>query len=125
MSWLPRLGAVGALITTACCIGIPAVVSLASAVGAGFLIQDRYLQPLLIIMLAITVAASALTYSRHRNPFPVAITVVAALGIYWFIYRDYILPLVWIGAVGLVAAQVWDVIAIRTCTLPKERQIAR
>ncbi len=119
--WVPRVGAVGSLFTTACCIGLPAAVSLVSALGAGFLIQDKYLQPLLIAFLLITVAASALTYWSHRNPIPLIVTVLAGVVIYWFIYRDYRVTIVWMGAAGLVAAQVWDIVAVRTCILRAAR----
>ena len=115
--WLPRVSALGALFTTACCIGVPAVISLASAVGAGFLLQDKYLQPLLILTLLLTIAASALTFARHRNPVPLMITAVSAVLVYWFIYRDYRVPLVWVGIAAMVGAQVWDVVAVRSCML--------
>lgn len=113
--WVPRLGVVGSLITTACCIGLPAVVGLFTAIGAGFLVQDKYLQPLLIAFLLLTVAASALTFWSHRNPIPLVITVLAGIVIYWFIYGQYRVTFVWIGAAAMVAAQVWDVAAVRAC----------
>jgi uncharacterized membrane protein (UPF0136 family) len=121
--WLPRAGALGALFTTACCIGLPAVVSLLSAVGAGVLLNDRYLQPLLVATLLITISASALTYWRHRNPMPLIVTTLSAALIYWFIYRDYRVPIVWVGAAALVGAQVWEVVAVRSCT-PRARRRA-
>ena len=72
------------LFTTACCIGLPAVVSLATALGAGFLLTDRYLQPLLTTLVLVTIAAGALTYRRHRNLAPLLVTVLSADAIYWF-----------------------------------------
>ena len=114
---LPTVSAVGALFTTACCIGVPAAVAITSAVGAGFLLQDRYLQPLLIVTLLVTIAASALTFSRHHNPVPLIITTLSALVLYWFIYHDYRVPVVWVGIAAMVTAQVWDVVAVRSCRL--------
>ena len=119
--WLPGIGTVATLFTTACCSGLPAVVSLATAVGAGFLLTDRYLQPLLIALVLVTVAASALTYWRHRNLAPLLVTVLAAGAIYWFIYRDYRVQIVWIAALALIAAQVWDVLAVRACAVRAAR----
>jgi uncharacterized membrane protein (UPF0136 family) len=121
--WLPRAGALASLFTTACCVGLPAAVSLVSAIGAGFLTQDKYLQPLLIVFIVVTVVASALTYWQHRNPIPLIVTVVAGVTIYWFIYRDYRVTLVWIGAVAMIAAQVWDIVAVRACLLRASRSI--
>src|SRR2546428_7947482 len=39
------LAALAALFTTLCCLGFPALVGLFSALGAGFLLNDRYLEP--------------------------------------------------------------------------------
>jgi hypothetical protein len=104
---------VATLFTTACCVGVPAAVSLVSAAGVGYLLTDRYLQPLLIIVLLITIGASALTFRRHRNAVPLIVTALSGGTVYWFIYRDYQVPIVWVGAAAMIAAQVWDVLAVR------------
>src|SRR5437899_9384331 len=39
------LAALAALFTPLCCLGFPAQVGLLSALGAGFLLNDRYLEP--------------------------------------------------------------------------------
>jgi hypothetical protein len=41
------LAALAALFTTLCCLGVAALVGFLSALGAGFLLTDRYLEPLL------------------------------------------------------------------------------
>src|SRR6266571_6241217 len=41
------LAALAALLTTLCCLGFPTLVGLISALGAGFLLRDSYLEPLL------------------------------------------------------------------------------
>jgi hypothetical protein len=123
---LPRIGTVGTLFTTACCIGLPAVVSLVTAVGAGFLLTDRYLQPLLMALILVTVAASGLTYSRHRNLAPLIVTVLSGGAIYWFIYRDYRVQVVWVAALALIAAQVWDALACaRVRFAPRAASVSR
>jgi hypothetical protein len=86
-----------------------------SAVGVGFLVQDRYLAPALVALLAVTVAGSVLTFRRHRNPVPLAVTTLAGASLYWDIYVHYNLTLVWVGAAALVGAQLWDVMAVRAC----------
>jgi hypothetical protein len=49
--WMRGVGspfvALAALFTTLCCLGFPALVGFLSALGAGFLLNDRYLEPLL------------------------------------------------------------------------------
>jgi MerC mercury resistance protein len=113
--WLPQTCAEAALFTTACCIGVPAVTSLIAGVGAGVLLADRYLQPLLIVLLLTTVAASGLTYRRHRNPVPLAVSVISGAIVYWFIYRYSLIWIVLLGAAAMIAAQVWDVVAVQSC----------
>lgn len=53
--WRPRradlLATAGALLAALCCLGVPAVVGVVSALGAGFLIQDRVLLPVLAVTL--------------------------------------------------------------------------
>jgi hypothetical protein len=86
-----------------------------SALGVGFLVQDRYLAPALVALVALTVAGSVLTFRRHRNPVPLTITALAGASLYWDIYVHYNLTAVWVGAAALLGAQVWDVLAVRAC----------
>ena len=53
--------------TAACCLGVTAALSIATALGATFLTRDATLKPLLIVTLLVTCAGSALTYWRHRH----------------------------------------------------------
>lgn len=73
-----RVGFVASAVTTVCCLGVAAAVSLATAVGATFLTRDATLKPLLVVSLAVTIAASAWTFSRHRGPGPLVLTVLAS-----------------------------------------------
>jgi len=134
--WLPRIGAAAAALTTLCCLGVTAAVSLATAVGATFLTEDSTLRPLLIVTLAVTAVGCALTFWRHRNPGPLLLTVAAAVWIYAFVYvvatsghPDHDAPdhaaaahgaftsehrmVIWLGLGVLVAAQLWDVTRVR------------
>jgi hypothetical protein len=83
---LPRAGFVASAITTVCCLGISAAVSLASSVGATFLTQDGTLQPLLAVVLAITVAGSAWSARRHRSLMPLILSVIASALVYSALY---------------------------------------
>ena len=83
---LPRVGFVASAITTACCLGLSAAVSLATAVGATFLTRDATLRPLLAAMLAITVVGSAWTARRHRSLPPLVLSVVASVLVYSALY---------------------------------------
>src|SRR6266566_722469 len=64
------LAALAALFTTLCCLGFPALVGLLSALGAGFLLTDRYLEPLLAATLLLTLVIAGLHLRRHHQPGP-------------------------------------------------------
>lgn len=121
--FLPRAGFAASAITTICCLGLSAAVSLASAVGATFLTRDATLQPLLMAALTVTVAGSAWTFRRHRSPAPLLLTVTASAWIYSALYGPLnegisglsSTVLVWIGLAGLLGAQVWDALRVRRC----------
>ncbi|TQR87726.1 MerC domain-containing protein [Mycobacterium hodleri] len=84
--WLPRGAALVAAFATLCCLGLTAVVSLLTAIGATFLTTDATLKPLLVVSLVITIVASGFTWRRHRNPLPLLLTVIAAGVIFWSLY---------------------------------------
>jgi hypothetical protein len=79
VSWV---GVLSAGLTTLCCLGVSAALSLATALGATFLTRDGTLRPILGGTLAVTIAGSALTYRRHRRPAPLALTTLAAVWVY-------------------------------------------
>jgi MerC mercury resistance protein len=84
--WLPRASAVAAFLTTLCCLGLSAAISLATALGATFMTRDSSLRPILAVTLLITVAASVLTLRRHHNPLPLVLTVAAGALVFWTLF---------------------------------------
>ena len=137
---LPGGGAIAAAFTTLCCLGVSSAVSLASAVGAGVFVKDAVLQPALVITLAIAAIGASLTFRRHRNPLPLAVTLAAGVWIYWFTFPasghaghggdgDHMSrgatgasspsDLAWVGLAALIAAQVYDALrTTRACRPP-------
>jgi mercuric ion transport protein len=120
------LAALAALFTTLCCLGSPALIGLLSALGAGFLLRDRYLEPLL-----------AATRQHHR-PGPFILSFVAAGTVFFAIYGIGLLPhaaggdsmadgmtalpswspyLAYGAILALLGAQVWDLWLYRRCGL--------
>jgi MerC mercury resistance protein len=49
---LDKIGVGGSLFAALCCLGFPALVSILSAIGLGFLINDDILRPLMIVFFA-------------------------------------------------------------------------
>ncbi len=130
------LAALSAFVTTLCCLGIPALVGLLSALGAGFLLSDRYLAPLLAGTLLLTLLMAGFHLQRHHQPGPFILSLVAAGSVFFAIYgigllphaagRDHMAdgmaaPSTWspylaYGAIlVLLGAQVWDLWLYRRC----------
>jgi hypothetical protein len=130
------LAALAALVTTLCCLGFPALVGLLSALGAGFLLNDRYLEPLLAATLLLTLLIAGLHLRRHHQPGPVLLSLVAAASVFFAIYGiglflhapggDHMAdgmaatptwsPFLAYGAIlVLLSAQVWDLWLYRRC----------
>ena len=134
------LAALAALFTTLCCLGFPALVGLLSALGAGFLLSDRYLEPLLAGTLLLTLLIAGLHLRRHHQPGPFILSLVAAGSVFFAIYGLGLLPhasggdhmgdhmadgiaatptwspyLAYGAILVLLGAQVWDLWLFRRC----------
>src|SRR5260370_16440716 len=80
------LVALVALFTTLCCLGFPALVGLLSALGAGFLLNDRYLEPLLAGTLLLTLLIAGLHLRRLHQPGPFLLSLVAPGSVFFPYY---------------------------------------
>src|SRR5229473_2896263 len=130
------LAALAALFTTLCCLGFPALVGFLSALGAGFLLNDRYLEPLLAATLLLTLLIVGLHLRRHHQPGPFILSLVAAGSTFFAIYGTTVLPqasggdhmadgmaaspawslfLAYGAILVLLGAQVWDLWLYRRC----------
>jgi len=128
--------ALAALVTTLCCLGFPALVGFLSALGAGFLLSDRYLEPLLAGTLLLSLVITVLHLRQHRQPGPLILSFVAAGTVFFAIYGIGLLPhasggdhmadgmaatptwspfLAYGAILVLLSAQVWDLRLYRRC----------
>jgi len=64
---LDKFGIGGSLFAALCCLGFPALLSILTAVGLGFLIRDAILIPMLVVFLALTLYGLYLGIRRHGN----------------------------------------------------------
>ena len=105
------LATLAALVTTLCCLGFPALVGLLSALGAGFLLTDRYLEPSLSATLLLSLLIAGLHLRRHRQPGPFLLSLVAAGSVFFAIYGIGWLPHASSGdhmADGMAATPTWS-----------------
>lgn len=96
----------GAGFAGACCLGATAALSVLSAIGAGFLINDAFLIPLYLGLLALSVWLLYSSTRFHGNlaPFWMGLggAVVAFAGL-WILSA-----LVYAGIAVLIASSLWD-----------------
>lgn len=128
--------ALAAFVTTLCCVGFPALVGLLATLGAGFLVSDRYLEPMLVGTLLLTLVIDGLHLRRHHQPGPFLLSLVAAGSTFFAIYGIGLLPhaassdhmadgmaapptwslfLAYGAILVLLGAQVWDLWLYRRC----------
>jgi len=99
---------VGSILTLLCCVGFGPMLALLGAVGAGFLINDRILAPLLAVFLALGSAGLFLSFREHHSWKPLLLHLGSAVILFVFTFVLYIPVIVWLGLVGIVVAVVWD-----------------
>jgi mercuric ion transport protein len=96
----------GAGFAGVCCLGVPSALSVLTAIGAGFLINDAFLIPLYLGLLGLSVWFLYQSARSHGNlaPFWAGLggAIVAFAGL-------WILPvLVYVGLAVLISGSVWD-----------------
>ncbi len=109
-SRLDKAGLVGSVVTLACCLGFGPILAALSAIGAGFLINDAVLAPLLLGFLVLGGVGLGLSRRKHCRWGPLGLHAVSAAGIFVFTFVAYFQPLIWLGVAGLIGASVWDVV---------------
>lgn len=113
---LKSIGFTGSLFSLLCCLGFGPLIAFLSAIGAGFLINDAILAPLLIVFLVLGGVGLGLTYRRHRRIGPLAIHLSSGVAVIVFTFMLFLPPLVWLSIVGLLTASLWDFILAKRAT---------
>ncbi|MBE7487045.1 MerC domain-containing protein [bacterium] len=113
---LQGIGFAGSLFSLLCCLGFGPLIAILSAIGAGFLINDAVLAPLLILFLVIGGVGLGLTYRRHRHFGPLAVHLASAVAVVVFTFMLFVQPIVWLGIVGLLVASTWDFVLAKRAT---------
>lgn len=75
---LDKIGASGAIFAALCCLGFPALLSLLSAVGLGFMVNNTVLLPLLSVFLAVALLGLYLGTLHHHKPWALVLGTASA-----------------------------------------------
>lgn len=103
------VGGVGVLACVLCCVSIPSVVAAISALGLGFLRNDRLFLPAEAVSLIILLYSFARSRAGHRRIGPMLIGLGAATWMYFGLLTPAPLGTVAAlsGAVAVVATVIW------------------
>ncbi len=106
---LDKLGIAGSLIAALCCLGVPAVIAVASALGLGFLINDATLLPLLILFLLVLLWGLWLGLRHHHNPLALTVGLARSVLSVFFLFVRFSRPLAYLGIAGVVVSSVLNI----------------
>ena len=93
-----------------CALGFPALVSILSAIGLGFLINDDILRPMMIVFLLLAIFGLALGMRHHGSPWALIVGILSAVTLYVFIYVSFNEVIAGLGIAGLVIASLLNVL---------------
>ena len=104
-----KLGFLGTLFASLCCLGVSVVIAPLTAIGLGFLINDLILLPLVLSFLLVTPWGLHTGWKRHgvRLPFLFGIFAAVLLIPSFFVsayFSSFLLAL-------LLAATIWNTVA--------------
>ncbi|MDP9409207.1 MAG: MerC domain-containing protein [Actinomycetota bacterium] len=108
-------GSLGSAFAALCCAGAPAVLGALSAAGLGFLINDLILFPLLALFVGLGLWGLWDGVRRHGSR---AVLAFGGLGAALMVAGILASPVaVYAGAAAMIAASVWNALAIRQTRL--------
>jgi len=100
-------GFIGSAFAALCCIGFSALVGAVGAVGAGFLIRDEILVPLLGVSLLLSGLGLLGAYRRDREPIALALGLLGGAATFAFVLLVWS-PGVYLGLAILLLATGWN-----------------
>jgi mercuric ion transport protein len=107
---LDKIGIGGSVFAALCCLGFPALLSILSAIGLGFIVNDTILIPLLLLFLAVTLLGLYLGTRHHHEPWALILGGLSALAI--AVVFLGLVPsriVAYVGMTGLVIASILNV----------------
>jgi mercuric ion transport protein len=107
-----KIGISGSMVSALCCLGFPALISMLSAIGLGFLIHDAILLPLLGIFLVITLWGLYSGMRRHGKPWAFFLGAISSLVLFVFLFIHPIIA--YFGLAGLMASVIVNLFFVKT-----------
>ena len=104
-------GPTGSVVAGACCLGFAPFLTVLSAIGAGFLINDLILIPIFVLFLGITLWGLYSSRKRHKHFGPFALGAASAVVAFAALWLST--PLSYVALATLFAASIWDMVLLR------------
>lgn len=111
-------GVSGAIFAALCCAGFPLILSVLAAVGLSSLRRDAILFPLIGLCIAVALWGFWAGRKLHGGTGPLLLAIAGAVALVAgvvFVHGPPARLLIGLGAVGLVAATVWNIWLRRAC----------
>lgn len=111
------VGGFGVFACVLCCVSIPSIVAIISALGLSFLRNDRLLLPAEVVSLAILLVTFVRSRARHGRNAPLLLGLAAAAWMFFGLMSPAPLGTVaaLTGALAVVAVVFWDWRLQRQC----------
>jgi len=120
-------GALGAIVAALCCAGTPLIVAALAATGLSALRKDAILWPIMLVSLAVAIWGYWQGDRIHHGWAPLIIGVTGAvclaLGVI-VVHGFPAMPMIYAGAMLLVAATIWNIVARKRCRKPPNPAIS-
>lgn len=116
-SWLSALTSfLSSAVAILCPVCIPAIGAFLASLGLGFAVSTAFLQPALIVLLLVNLAALARSAVLHRHWWVLAAGLVGGVAIYAGRYLWFSGPLMWAGAAVLLGTALVNLRLKRRCS---------
>src|SRR4051812_34680271 len=116
-------GALAAIVAALCCAGTPLIVAGLAATGLSALRKDAILWPIMLISLAVAIWGYWQGHRIHRAWAPLIVGVIGAVPLALGVIVVHGFPamqMIYGGAMLLVAATIWNVVARKCCNTADE-----
>jgi mercuric ion transport protein len=110
---IDKVGIFGATFAALCCLGIPGVLSVVSAIGLGFLVHDAVLLPLLILSLLVALWGLYSGWKRHGKPAALILGGAAAVVLFVSSFVHQSRPVALASIAALIGASIVNLVSAR------------
>ena len=107
-------GAVGAIVAALCCAGTPIIVAALAAAGLSALRKDAILWPIMLVSLVVAIWGYWRGHLMHGEWTPLVVGSIGAVSLAVGVIAIHgfpAMPMIYGGAILLVAATVWNIVA--------------